>query len=154
MVRELLVEAREMRRKRRRPRGSAARPVAVDSLHPDDTLDLVERGEHRTLHRDRGVAAVGRERVLRASAPAKSAEHQPPLRPDAPKPTCSRSQTATRNDGSALQQRVRGPEARVAGADDGDVGIDVARKGRPHATRAVPRVSDQRLTITEVCSAA
>ena len=32
---------------------------------------------------------------------AKSAEHQPPLRPDAPKPAISRSTTAIRSDGSA-----------------------------------------------------
>ena len=32
----------------------------------------------------------------------KIAEHQPPLRPDAPKPTTSRSRTAIRSEGSAL----------------------------------------------------
>jgi hypothetical protein len=30
-----------------------------------------------------------------------SAEHHPPLRPDAPKPAISRSSSATRSDGSA-----------------------------------------------------
>jgi hypothetical protein len=32
---------------------------------------------------------------------ANSAEHQPPLRPDAPNPAISRSTTAIRSDGSA-----------------------------------------------------
>ena len=36
-----------------------------------------------------------------ASGTANSAEHQPPFRPEAPKPTTSRSITAMRNPGSA-----------------------------------------------------
>ena len=40
-------------------------------------------------------------RASAASEVAKSAEHQPPLRPDAPKPATSRSTTATRSEGSA-----------------------------------------------------
>ncbi len=36
-----------------------------------------------------------------ASEAGKSAEHQPPLRPDAPKPAVSASSTTTRIDGSS-----------------------------------------------------
>jgi len=38
----------------------------------------------------------------RAHEVGNSAEHQPPLRPDAPKPATSRSSTAIRSDGSAF----------------------------------------------------
>src|SRR5262249_1809670 len=40
-------------------------------------------------------------RAVAARLPAKIALHQPPLRPDAPKPTVSRSQITTRSVGSA-----------------------------------------------------
>ena len=71
----------------------------------------------------------------------KSAEHQPPLRPEAPKPAVSASSTTTRSVGSAREQVVGGPEPGEAGADDGDVAVGVRRQRRPRGTvcrRAVP----------------
>ena len=90
----------------------------------------------------------------RASAPARSpilaresseagnrAEHQPPLRPEAPKPTVSASSTAIRSVGVGLGEVVGGPEPGEAGADDRDVDLGVAaqwgvRRGR--RSRVVP----------------
>ncbi len=53
------------------------------------------------------MASVPYRRASAASDVANSAEHQPPLRPEAPKPATSRSSTATRSEGSASP--ARGP---------------------------------------------
>ena len=70
-------------------------PSVVD--HPPD---LVDGRLHGPAH---GVAATraptGVEAVLADAA--NSAEHHPPFRPEAPKPTTSRSRTAMRRVGSA-----------------------------------------------------
>ena len=64
------------------------------------------------------------------SSAGNSAEHQPPLRPDAPKPATSDSSTRSDSDGSGLGQVVGGPEPGVAGPDDGHVDVEVAGQGR------------------------
>ncbi len=81
-----------------------------------------------------------RDRASRAIAsrpPAKSAEHQPPLRPDAPKPAISCSMIAIRRWGSARKQVVGGPEPGVARADDRDVDVDVAVERWPRGQRFI-----------------
>ena len=60
-----------------------------------------------------------------------SAEHQPPLRPEAPNPATSASSTTIRSAGSACDEVVRRPEPGVAGADDRDVRLDVTVERRP-----------------------
>ena len=81
---------------------AAHREVGVDALGRAHPGDLGDRTLHRAVLRDRRVApnlgGEGRD------ATGYSAEHQPPLRPDAPKPAISASSTATRSDGSAASR--------------------------------------------------
>ena len=86
----------------------------VDALGSAATgADLVDRVEHRALHGD----APRRGRTSRRSCAhdaGNSAEHQPPLRPDAPKPATSRSTTTTRSVGSRLGAGSRRSTARCS----------------------------------------
>ena len=53
----------------------------------------------------RYIATAASRPAIRVSLPSEagnSAEHQPPLRPDAPKPAISASHTATRSPGCAV----------------------------------------------------
>ena len=61
-----------------------------------------------------------------ASGTANSAEHQPPFRPEAPKPTTSRSSDGDAQGRVGLGQVVGGPQAGEASAHHGHVHVDVA----------------------------
>ena len=74
--------------------------VGVDALggaHPADLVDASSRIARVLGERGVAVAAAGQ----RPSEAGNSAEHQPPLRPDAPNPAISASSTAIRSAGSA-----------------------------------------------------
>ena len=81
--------------------------------------------------RSRALAQLPARLCCRSRAPACAeevaniAEHQPPLRPEAPKPAVSRSMTARLRARISSLQVVSGPQAGVAGADDGNVDIGV-----------------------------
>ena len=64
-----------------------------------DPRDLVDGLAHRPVL-GQGRLPVGQPRRLGEQA-GNSAEHQPPLRPEAPYPATSASSTAIRSDGSA-----------------------------------------------------
>ena len=87
----------------------------------------------RASPRCRASASLGSTREGRrfASDAGNSAEHQPPLRPDAPKPAVSASSTTIRSVGSARQQVVGRPEPGEPGADDRDVAVALAGQRRP-----------------------
>ena len=88
---------------RLRPRGddrAALREVAVDPLEFGDPMDLVDRAAHLAPC----SASAGSRPYRRATAGSdaeNSAEHQPPLRPDAPNPATACSSTTMRRLGSA-----------------------------------------------------
>ena len=73
--------------------------MAVDALARRGRPDDVDRS--CIALRIARIASGPCRRASAASDVANSAEHQPPLRPDAPKPATSRSTTAMRRDGSA-----------------------------------------------------
>ena len=77
------------------------REVGVDALGRRHPAHLVDRGPHRGVLGERGLARRTRQPGERRSEAGKSAEHQPPLRPDAPNPAFSASSTTTRSVGSA-----------------------------------------------------
>jgi hypothetical protein len=80
--------------------GAAALEVAVDALDAGHPTHLVDGVDHRLR-----IATAASKPCSRSSEPAdrgNSAEHQPPLRPDAPNPAISRSSTAMRRPGSAF----------------------------------------------------
>ena len=79
---------------------AALGPVAVDALGRGDPAHLV----HDPCIARYMAMAASRPAILvsLASDAGNSAEHQPPLRPDAPNPAMFASQTATRRPGCAL----------------------------------------------------
>ena len=80
-----------------------------------DGEHLVDGGAHRLVLGERAPSRPSRAaRPVVASTAGNSAEHQPPLRPEAPKPAVSASSTTTRSVGSAAQQVVGGPQPGVA----------------------------------------
>ena len=97
------------------PSAATTRPDLADGLLHGQALG-------RARARDR----TGASRV--ASETLNSAEHQPPLRPDAPNPTTSRSRTAMRRPGSAR------PGSRPS----------TARSGRRRRWPRPPRVAGER----------
>jgi hypothetical protein len=138
VVGELTLEAIAVRGQRRDLERSAASPVAVDAFLGDDALDLSHGREHRALHRDRAVAALargelftGRRKEARAptAVPTRCAEahmrgfahHDPQCRID-------------------TQERVRGPQAGEARADDHNIGIGVTRQRRARRGSVCARV--------------
>src|SRR5262249_12713894 len=58
MILQLGPKSAEMRGDRRDQHRAAPGPVAVDVFGSEHAFDLVERGEHRALHRDDGLATV------------------------------------------------------------------------------------------------
>ena len=72
---------------------SQAMPSAATALPTSSTVP-------RIAARIASAASRPWRRVSAASPAGKSAEHQPPLRPLAPKPAISRSMTSTRTVGS------------------------------------------------------
>ena len=79
--------------------GAALVEAAVDALGRDHAPDLADgllHGQALGACRRPGPAALSSV----ASDTLNSAEHQPPLRPDAPNPATSRSSTAMRSPGS------------------------------------------------------
>ena len=99
MVGDLPTDPFELRRVARDGEVAALVEVAVDALRGGDPSDVGHRVVQQVLHPHRRVAAaLGRHPRERGG---NSAEHQPPLRPDAPKPATSFSMTATRIVGSA-----------------------------------------------------
>ena len=91
---------------------------------------------HRPVHGDRRRPGRPSWSSL-ASDAGNSAEHQPPLRPDAPNPAISRSQTAIRRPGLGAREVVGRPQAGEPGAGDGHVHLGVAwqRVGRDQRAR-------------------
>ena len=82
------------------------------------------------------AAAGPCSRARRASEAAKRAEHQPPLRPEAPKPATSRLQHGDPQGGVGHGQRVGRPQTGEAGAHHGHVDVEVAGRGRVGARSA------------------
>ena len=123
-----------------RPALDEAGAQALLGVDPAHLVDRVaQRGE---LGQGGACARAARSSV---SAPTgHSADTQPPLRPLAPKPTCSASSTSTSTAGLLPQQVVGGPQPGVAAADDDDVrglrqrsdagvpGVDGAAVGESH----------------------
>ena len=83
--------------------GAALGPVRVDALGGQHPPDLVDGGPHGGVLGERALAVGDRPTVAASlsSEAGNSAEHQPPLRPDAPKPAISASSTTIRSVGSA-----------------------------------------------------
>ena len=69
----------------------------------------------------------------------KPPDSQPPLRPEAPKPANSRSIDDDAQRGICLLQIVGGPQAGIAGADNGDICFDIARQGLA-GSRDLPQI--------------
>ncbi len=93
---DLVLRPLQLRGRARELDGSALGPVAVDCLVRHYLPDLVDRLLHRPVHRDRWLAARHPLKLRQC------AEHQPPLRPDAPNPAISRSQSTIRSSGLAM----------------------------------------------------
>ena len=129
---------------------SAARPIAVDRLRGDDPFDLVERVEHRALHRDHRVAAVPARR------------HGPAAREQCRAPSAVASRRAETRDLALAHddaqrrigalQRVRGPEPGVAGTPTITTSaIESPAKRRPrHALLGRKRGVPQAATVCHV----
>ena len=123
----------------RRGAGHDQRPAldeaGAQALLGGDPAHLVDRvaqrgqlGQRWRLRPYRRVERVGADRQQR--------RHQPPLRPLAPKPTCSASSTSTSAPGLLSQQVVGGPQPGVAAADHDDVrGLRQLGRGRPGRRR-------------------
>ena len=80
-------------------------------------------------------------RASAASEVANKAEHQPPLRPDAPNPATSRSTTTTRKVGSASASAWAVQKPGEPGADDADVDLEILaerRAGRQRGRDGLP----------------
>ncbi len=126
VVGHLGVQTRAVSGQCRDMQGAAARPVTIDAFLLDDALDLVDRREHRALHRDRGVAAMVAHGSL---ARAREERRAPPaVATRAAEPDVFALADGDSERRIGREQRVRGPQAGVAGADDRNVGIDVAGK--------------------------
>ena len=126
MVRHLGLEARALRGQRRDLDVAATRPVAVDAFLVYDPFDLVECGEHRTLHRDRRFTSMGAHGAIsRAGEERRAPPAVAARRAEADVLALTDHDTELR---IRREQRVRGPQPGVTRADDRDVGVDVARK--------------------------
>ena len=108
----MVVEAPADDRPRRVPgcRATCAGDVASVSVPPRANEQSIDSSVHvrsmssiaATIWRWSAITPSRPRRLaVTARAPANSAEAQPPLRPDAPKPHVSASRIRTRNDGSA-----------------------------------------------------
>ena len=127
--------------------GQGHRPApgeaAVDGLGARQTRST--SSTVATMARRMAAPAPGPHcRSMRATEAAKRAEHQPPLRPEAPKPTISRSRTTMRSSGVGLGQVVGRPQPGEATTHDGHVDIGVARQRRPPLQRGRGAVPPQR----------
>ena len=132
-------------RRRRQGERAALGEVAVDVLLVGDPADLVDGVDHRPVHRDRAVASVlagGQLGRLVGSAPSTSRRCGPTRRTPRSPPRARRCAATGR-----LAQVVGRPEARVAGADDGDVGVAVAGQRRRGARSDRP-ASPARRSVT------
>ena len=139
MIRELFVEAREVRRQASRPRGCRRAPSRSRCPRRCTTRSI--SSSVANIARCIAIAASRPwSRMVRSRAPGEQRR--------APATVAARRAEADvlafadddtqRRIGAA--QRVRGPQARVAGADDGDVGIDIARQRRPRRARRAESV--------------
>ena len=102
----------------------------VDALGGGDAPHLVDGRVHGPLQGDRAVAAVRARPSASRARRRTTREHQPPLRPEAPKPAISRSSDHHAQRRVGLLEVVRGPEPGEAGADDGHVDVGAGRAGR------------------------
>ena len=91
--------------------------------------DVVDRVAPWRAQRQRGVKAV--LCASRGQDAANSAEHQPPLRPDAPQPGEVRLDDDDAQRRVEPAQVVRRPEPGVARADDAHIGVHIAGQRRP-----------------------
>ena len=117
--------------------------VAVLGARPGE-LGLAPREDDGAALGEVAVDALGEGHALTSSTEARiaascaspsdvgnSAEHQPPLRPEAPNPATSASSTTILQRRVGLGEVVRRPEPGVAGTDDGDVRLGVTLERRP-----------------------
>ncbi len=101
LVLDRLAQAQQLHRREREVELAADDEARVDALFVDDARDLVHRLVKRALLVDDRLPAV-RRGPPRSREPGNVVWHQPPLRPEAPKPAISRSSTTTRRCGSAF----------------------------------------------------
>ena len=138
--RDLLAGTRELDLGARERDGAALGCLRVDAFGRRDPQHLVD-GARASRRAGRGRRA----RPTRAGRPAargtgNSAEHQPPLRPEAPKPGGLRLEHDDAEARVVAEQVVRGPQPGEPGADDGDVAGASPGQRRPGGSSS-PAVS-------------
>ena len=137
LVLDRLAHPQQLHRRECEVQLAAEVEARVDALVVHDARDLVHRLVQGALLVDDRLPAVRPGGELTGAG--KVVWHQPPLRPEAPKPAISRSSTAIRRCGSALLEVVGGPQAGEAGAHDGDVDVDgPGREGRGVSSPGTP----------------
>ena len=103
---------------------AAPGPAAVDALGRDDPADLVDRAVHRVAHGQGLLAAVAvLQRAHRGGEQRRAPAAVAPARPVAGDVRLDDGDPQVR---PGPGQVVRGPQPRVAGADDADVDVGVA----------------------------
>ena len=115
---------------------AAVRVVGVDPLFLGDATDVVDGVDHR--QRDRARASRPYRFVITAGLRGKSATHQPPLRPDAPKPAISLAPPPAHSARGLAAEAVGRPEPSEPGAEDGNVDLGRAFEWRPWCEIVAP----------------